>query len=344
MKTIVCEQPGHFALVEEECPMPGVGEALVRIRRIGICGTDLHAFQGNQPFFNYPRVLGHELSGVVEKLGESGSGAAAGAAPLHVGDKVAIMPYLECGLCLACLSGKTNCCTELQVLGVHRDGGMREFLSVPVDHLIPTPNLSLEQGALVEPLSIGAHAVRRAQLTAGETVLVIGAGPIGLATMKFAKLAGANVIAMDINDERLAFCRRFVPADHTVNALHEPFAAIEAIAGGDLPTVVFDATGNAKSMMNAFTFVSHGGKLVYVGLVKADITFHDPDFHKKELTLLSSRNATREDFQHVIRSLETGAIDDSAYITHTCEFDVLIDRFPDWLKPETGVIKGMAVL
>jgi threonine dehydrogenase-like Zn-dependent dehydrogenase len=230
------------------------------------------------------------------------------------------------------------------VLGVHRDGGMREFLCVSIDHLIPTPTLSLEQAALVEPLAIGAHAVRRAQLTAGETVLVIGAGPIGLAAMKFAKLAGAKVIAMDINEERLAFCRRFVPADHTVNALREPLAALATITGGDLPTVVFDATGNAKSMMNAFAFAAHGGKLVYVGLVKADITFHDPDFHKKELTLLSSRNATREDFQQVIRSLDMGVIDDSAYITHTCAFDQLIDRFPEWLKPETGVIKGMATI
>jgi threonine dehydrogenase-like Zn-dependent dehydrogenase len=162
--------------------------------------------------------------------------------------------------------------------------------------------------------------------------------------MKFAKLAGVNVIAMDINEERLAFCRRFVPTDYAVNALQEPLAAIETITGGDLPTVVFDATGNAKSMMNAFTYAAHGGKLVYVGLVKADITFHDPDFHKKELSLLSSRNATRADFQHVIQSLEAGAIDDSAYITHTCAFDQLIDRFPEWIKPETGVIKGMATI
>jgi 2-desacetyl-2-hydroxyethyl bacteriochlorophyllide A dehydrogenase len=338
MKVIVCEEPDRLAMKETETPHAKPGEALVRIRRIGICGTDMHAFKGNQPFFTYPRILGHELAGEIVGIADDGRSG------LNKGDIVTVMPYLECGHCVACRNGKTNCCTHMQVIGVHQDGGMREYVSIPATHLLPTPKLTLEQCALTEPLSIGAHAVRRSGLREGETALVIGSGPIGLGVMKFAKLTGAKIVAMDIQDERLRFCRQWAPVDHTVNALRDPLKEIEAWTGGDLPTVVFDATGNAQSMMNAFQYVSHGGTLVYVGLFKGDITFHDPDFHKKELTLLSSRNATREDFEYVIRCMEAGRIDANSYITHRASFEQFIDRLPEWMMPGTGVIKAMLEL
>jgi len=337
MKCIVCEQPNLFRLKEVEQPVAQPGEALVRIRRIGICGTDLHAYRGNQPFFVYPRILGHELSGEIAVIEENASG-------LRTGDRVTILPYLECGHCVACRNGKPNCCTQIKVLGVHDDGGMREYIAVPTDHLIRTEQITLEQAAIVECLSIGAHAVRRADIRPGEFALVIGAGPIGLGVMKFAKLAGAKVIAMDINDQRLQVCRTWAPADYTVNAQADSLRQIEAITVGDYPTVVFDATGNSRSMEGAFQYMAHGGRLVYVGLVKADITFHDPDFHKKETTLLSSRNATREDFEHVIRCMEEGSIDTDTFITHRSGFDQMIDVYESWLNPETGVIKAMVEL
>lgn len=337
MKTIVCEEPYRFAMTETEMPVPGEGEALVKIRRIGICGTDLHAYKGNQPYFTYPRILGHELSGEIVEIGRNERG-------LSSGDLVVVTPYRYCGTCLACKQGKTNCCMKLTVLGVHEDGGMREYIAVPATLLIKAEGLTPEQAAVTECLCIGAHAVRRANIVAGENVLVIGAGPIGLGVMKFAKLAGAKVIALDINEERLAYCRQWVPADETVNAGNDPLQAIEAATQGNLPTVVFDATGNAASMETAPQYVAHTGRLIYVGLVKSKIAFEDPEFHKKEMSILSSRNATHEDFEHVMSSVRGGRIDTDSFITHRVAFDRMIETYDAWLKPETGVIKAMVNL
>lgn len=337
MKTIVCEQPYRFAMKETERPAVRAGEALVRIRRVGICGTDLHAYRGNQPFFEYPRVLGHELAGDIAEIGDNVHG-------LRKGDAVAVIPYLECGTCIACRSGKTNCCVRLNVLGVHRDGGMREYIAVPADHLLKADGLGPDQAAVVECFSIGAHAVRRAGLVPGEFALVIGAGPIGLGAMKFAKLAGARVIAMDMNADRLRFCQQWAPADFAVNVAGDPLAEIAAITGGDYPTAVFDATGNAKSMESALQYAAHGGRLVYVGLAKADISFHNPEFHKRELTMMGSRNATRDDFEYVMACMRRGEIDTDAFVTHRVGFDGMIGAYESWLKPETGVIKAMVEL
>lgn len=337
MKKIVCEKPKTFKMVEAERPVPQEGEALIRVQRIGICGTDIHAYGGNQPFFTYPRVLGHELSGIIESIPDNASG-------LRVGDQVSIIPYMECGECIACKNGKPNCCTNMKVKGVHIDGGMSEWMTVPADHLVKTKGLTLDQSAMIEPLSIGAHAVRRAAIQKGEYALVIGAGPIGLGVMAFAKNQGAKVIAMDVNDERLAFAREWANIDETVNALEQPLEKLAELTNGEMPTVVFDATGNAKSMTDAFNYPAHGGKLIFVGLVKTDITFHDPDFHAKELTLMGSRNATREDFQYVVNALNEGLVDLRKYITHRTHFDHMIEQFEGWLNPEAKVIKAIVEL
>lgn len=334
MKGIVCEQIEQLKLIEMQEPSYKEGEAIIRIRRIGICGTDLHAYKGNQPFFSYPRILGHELAGTIEQIGDNPKG-------LRSGDQVSIIPYIECGACIACRNGRTNCCKEMKVLGVHIDGGMRELISVPVTHLIKTEGLTLDQTAVLEPLSIGEHAVSRSELRRGETVLVIGAGPIGLGVMAFAKQRGASVIAMDINEERLAFCRQWAQVDQTVNALQQPKEQLESLTNGDFPTVVFDATGNARSMTDSFQWVAHGGRLIYVGMVKTDISFSFPEFHKREMTLLSSRNALRENFDHVIETVRSGSLDVDRYITHRADFTEMIEHFDQWLKPETKVIKAM---
>jgi 2-desacetyl-2-hydroxyethyl bacteriochlorophyllide A dehydrogenase len=337
MKTVVCEQPYQLVLKDTEKPAVRAGEALVRIRRVGICGTDLHAYRGNQPFFEYPRVLGHELAGEIAEIGDNAQG-------LRKGDTVAVIPYLECGNCIACRSGKPNCCVRLNVLGVHQDGGMREYLAVPADHLLRADGLRADQAAVVECFAIGAHAVRRAALMPGEFALVIGAGPIGLGVMKFARLAGARVIAMDMNAERLRFCRQWAPADYVVDASGDPLLEIAAITGGDYPTAVFDATGSARSMGSALQYAAHSGRLVYVGLTKGEIAFANPEFHKRELTILGSRNATREDFEQVMGSMRRGEIDTDAFITHRVGFDGMISAFESWLSPEAGVIKAMVEL
>ncbi|MFJ5768585.1 zinc-binding alcohol dehydrogenase family protein [Psychrobacillus sp. NPDC093180] len=314
MKAITCTEPGKMDEITLDKPeILANGEVLVAIKRVGICGTDIHAFGGNQPFFSYPRVLGHELSGMVEAISSDVEN-------MQVGDTVTIIPYLHCGKCLACTSGKTNCCTEMQVLGVHVDGGMAEYLKVPASHVFVVNDLSLDDAAMVEPLSIGAHAVRRAAIREGETVLIIGAGPIGLGAARFAKLQGAKTIMMDISEERLQFAKDWADCDLTVTASENAIDLLKEVNNGSLPSIVMDATGNKQSMTNAFNYVNHGGKLVYVGLVKDTITFFDPDFHAKELTLLGSRNATKEDFEYVINCLQKGQVK-SSYVTNKITFD-----------------------
>lgn len=338
MKTIRLEEPGRFLLTETAEPgRPEPSEALVQIRRIGICGTDLHAFRGRQPFFTYPRILGHELGVVVESVGPNSRGIA-------IGDRCSVEPYLNCGRCIACRRGKTNCCTTLQVLGVHTDGGMRERLIVPIEKLHKSTQLSLDQLALVETLGIGAHAVDRAQLEPGETVLVVGAGPIGLSVIQFAKIADARIIVLDVNDARLEFCRRQLGVEHIVDANRGALESVNALTSGDLPTVVFDATGNPQSMMTSFDFVANGGKLVFVGLFQGDVTFHDPSFHRREMTLLSSRNSTSRDFTRIIRLIEEGTVDTTPWITHRSPFDAMIAQFPTWLEPSSRVIKSIVHL
>jgi 2-desacetyl-2-hydroxyethyl bacteriochlorophyllide A dehydrogenase len=202
--------------------------------------------------------------------------------------------------------------------------------------------LTLDQLALVETLGIGCHAVDRAQVEPGEFVLVIGAGPIGLAVAQFAVEAGARVIVQDINAARLDFCRRQLHVPHTIDAARENVAeALRKITAGDLPTLVCDATGSAKSMMAAFDCPAPGGRLVFVGLFQGEVTFNDPNFHRRELTLLASRNARPADFERIIALIETGRIDTTPWITHRAPFARVPDEFAAWTRPETGVIKAM---
>ncbi|MBR2566408.1 MAG: zinc-binding alcohol dehydrogenase family protein [Paenibacillus sp.] len=337
MRAIVCEEMDRLVLKELPQPERAEEEALVAIRRIGICGTDLHAYKGNQPFFTYPRVLGHELAGIIEEIGPNEAG-------LKSGDQVSIIPYLHCGHCVACRSGKTNCCASMQVMGVHVDGGMRERITVPISHLLKAEGLTLDETAMVEPLSIGAHAVRRAALQPGERVVVIGAGPIGLGVMAFAKQAGAYVIAVDRNLDRLELSRSWAGVDEIVQADDTAIQGVSEITGGDYATAVFDATGNVHSMNGAISYVAHGGQLIFVGLVKADITFHDPEFHKREMSMLGSRNATRQDFEQVLTTLRDKRLTMDGYITHRTPFDELPNAMDTWLLPESQVVKAIVEL
>lgn len=340
MKTIRLEEPRRFALLSTDEPGPSLkpNEALVRVRRIGVCGTDLHAFAGNQPFFSYPRILGHELGVEVIAVGSLSEN-------VHPGQQCSVEPYLNCGHCIACRSGKSNCCVSLQVLGVHTDGGMREFIVVPARKLHPSAHLTLDQLALIETLAIGCHAVDRARVEAGEFALVIGAGPIGLTVAQFAIEAGAEVIVLDVNSRRLEFSREKLGVPFSINAAVEnPLEALKRITAGDLPTVVFDATGNPKSMMEAFNYPANGGRLTFVGLFQGEVTFNDPDFHRRELTVLSSRNARSGDFTRIIGLVEAGRIDTDPWITHRASFAEVIPEFTRWTQPETGVLKAMIEL
>ena len=334
MKALVCVNPGLLEYKEIQSPVWQPGHAIIRIKRIGICGTDLHAFQCTQPFFSYPRILGHELSAeLIEADGAEG---------FISGEAVTIIPYFNCGKCIACKSEKPNCCTDLKVSGVHIDGGMVQYLSVPFYSLVKSNGLSYDELALIEPLAIGAHGIRRANINKDEMVLVIGAGPIGLGTMEFARIAGAKVIAMDINDHRLQFCKDQLKVDYTINASTENvMARLTEFTLGDMPTVIIDATGSQKAINNALQYLAHGGRFVLIGLQKEAFSFSHPEFHKREATLMSSRNATRLDFDHVIDSIKKGLIVPATYITHRAKFDEVKNRFETWLDPANGVIKAM---
>jgi threonine dehydrogenase-like Zn-dependent dehydrogenase len=338
MKALVCIRPGELEYREMDAPIARPGEAIIKIRRIGICGTDLHAFEGTQPYFEYPRTLGHELAGDLVDFD-----GAPGFAP---GEAVTVIPYFNCGTCIACRRGKPNCCVTLKVCGVHIDGGMVDYLSVPSASLVHGMGLSYDQLALVEPLAIGAHAIRRADVGVGEFVLVVGAGPIGLGTMEAARIAGGEVIAMDINEERLRFCRERLGVLHAVKAGGGGASAIEQIkhiTRGEMPTVVVDATGSLRAIDDGFHFMAHGGRYVLVGLQKGEVRFSQPEFHKREGTLMSSRNATRQDFDGVMEAMRRKLIDPTVYITHRVEFGEVKAEFGGWLDPAKGVIKAMVI-
>ncbi|MEM7737253.1 MAG: zinc-binding alcohol dehydrogenase family protein [Deinococcota bacterium] len=337
MKTISLVEPFKLELSSQHAPQArdlGPDDALVKVHKVGICGTDLHAFQGRQNFFSYPRILGHELAVEVVALGKN-----AAQMGTNIGDYAAVNPYLVTGTCSACDRGKPNCCVNLQVLGVHVDGGMREQFVVPVANLYKA-DLSLEELAQVEMLAIGAHAVQRARLTKEDTVLVVGAGPIGLGTMAFAAQTAAQVLVADVSEVRLEFIRQLGLAK-VVNARDDVITILKSELAGDLPTVVFDATGNAGAMRTSTTYVAHGGQLVFVGHTKGDISLHNPTIHSKELSIHCSRNATPEDFITVIDALTSKAIDVRPWITHRAHPEALVAEFESWTKPETGVIKGM---
>ena len=334
MKYIVCEKPGRFKLKEKSNPLKVAGEAIVSIKKIGICGTDLHAYTGNQAFFTYPRVLGHELAAEVLEIEENNQN-------IQVGDKVIVMPYINCGHCVACRNGKTNCCTKISVLGVHADGGMQEQISIPINLLIPANSLSYEEMAIAEPLAIGAHAVRRAQIQPNEFVAIIGCGPIGIGIMKLAQLAGAKVIAMDRDPGRLNYAKDKIGIDHTVLAGNTALDIFMEITDGEMATVVFDATGNKEALEKGLNYMAFGGRYILVGLSNGKLEFDHPTIHAKETAIICSRNATLEDFKYVIAILEKGEFPVNSYITHNVGFTEMIPQFDSWLDPGNGVIKAI---
>lgn len=333
MKYIVCEKPGEFRLKEKAEPARNIDEATLRVKKVGICGTDLHAYTGNQAFFTYPRILGHELATEVVEIDENSQG-------IKTGDNVVVMPYVSCSSCIACRNGKTNCCTNIKVLGVHTDGGMQERIVVPVNLLIPAQQLTDDQMAVVEPLAIGAHAIRRSGLKAGETIVVVGCGPIGIGIMKLAQIAGAKVIAIDMNQQRLDYAKNDIRVDHVVLGGKDALEKVSEITDGDLATAVFDATGHKSALESGPEYMSHGGRYILVGLSKGELVFTHPKIHAKETTIICSRNATLEDFERIITVLEQGKFPIDSFITHNVDYTDMISNFDGWLDPANRVIKA----
>lgn len=339
MKAISLDKPQTFRRIDiPEPAAPAAGQALVRVHCIGICGTDYSGYLGKMPFFSYPRVPGHELGVEVLAVGE-------GVTNVKVGDRCAVEPYMNCGQCHPCRKGATNCCENLKVIGVMTDGGMTERILIRAEKLHPANGLTPEQCPLVETLAIGCHAVNRGNPKPGENVFVIGAGPIGLSVIEFAKLSGARTFVIDINEQRLAFVRKEMGVPDTIFANGTELEKLRAATNGALADVIIDATGSNKSMTECFNLAAFTGRVVYVGITQSDLVFpHAPIMHRRELTLLASRNALPPDFTRIIKLIEDGKIDTRPWITHRASFDEMIDVFPTWLKPESKVIKAVVAL
>lgn len=296
MQQVILEEPGRFRLDEVDPPRGAGDDALVRVHRVGVCGTDIHAFAGTQSFLTYPRVLGHELGVEVEEIGPNDAG-------IKAGDQCCIEPYLFCGDCLPCRNGKTNCCESLTVLGVQIDGAMGELFSIPVRYLYRSTELTLDQLALIETLSIGDHGVLRSGLSAGERALVVGAGPIGIGATQFALATGADVTLLEIDEHRRDFARDAL----SVNAVSE--------TEGATYDVVIDATGSKPAMEASFGHVAHGGRLVFISHFMGNIEYSHPDLMVREMSVIASRNSAGR-FPEIIRMVEAGEIDTAPWITH----------------------------
>jgi 2-desacetyl-2-hydroxyethyl bacteriochlorophyllide A dehydrogenase len=333
MRAVVCENPGELRLVERRAPSPRDDEVLIRIRRVGLCGTDYHIFAGRHPYLAYPRVMGHELAGEVVSA-PSGS-------RFRPGQIVAVNPYLACGTCIACRKQKPNACVNISVLGVHADGGMCEFLAVPQGAVIDATGLTLDQAAMLEFLAIGAHAVARSAVRPGDHVLVAGAGPIGIAVALFARLEGAAVTLVDRRAARLAYARDRLGFDDVAPAGPELKVALAARTNGEFFDVVFDATGSLEAMTQSLDYVAHGGTLVLVGVAPGELVFSDPEFHKRETTLLASRNALTADFERVIQAAKQGDIPLDALHTHSFRIEEIADRLPELIAGADDVLKAI---
>lgn len=332
IEALVCAAPGELAIVERSRTVRGEGEVLVKPRRVGICGTDYHIFEGKHPFLQYPRVMGHELAVEVVDGGDS---------DFRPGEILVVNPYLACGTCIACRRGKPNCCTRIAVLGVHRDGGMTGLLSLPPQNLVRAEGLSVDACATVEFLAIGAHAVARTRLDATDRVLVIGAGPIGFGAVLFATLSGAKVTVMDRDAERLAVAQGIFAIEGTILADEGVDAKVAAVTDGDGFHAVFDATGNQASIEKGFAFVAHGGRYTLVSVVKGDITFTDADFHRKEMSIFGSRNALSADFERVIAAIRDGKVPVDRLITHRTTLAGAVADLPRWAHEKSGLIKAV---
>jgi threonine dehydrogenase-like Zn-dependent dehydrogenase len=342
MQAAMLLEPGRLEPIElPEPPDPMAGEALVAVRRVGICGTDFHAYASTQNFFAYPRILGHELAVEVLQLGPgSADGPANGSGPIRVGDHCAVMPYLSCGACTACARGQANCCERIDVLGVTVDGGMRERLVVPVSALYPRPGLSLDQLALVETLGIGMHAVERAEPGPSDTVLIVGTGPIGLAIAQCVRNSVDRVVISDLSAGRLTFAERTTRLT-AVAAGPDLHDALREHLDGDLPTLVFDATGSKTSMEAAFELVGAGGKLVLVGHTTGPITFDNPLFHQRELNVRASRNALASEWATVLDRVAGATLDALPWIGRRSSLAAVSDDLPELAAGTGDLVKAI---
>jgi threonine dehydrogenase-like Zn-dependent dehydrogenase len=331
----VLNQPGEFRAIEKDHPGdPGPEQVLLKVKCLGICGTDLHAYNGKQPFFSYPRILGHEIAAEVVSIGKN-------VTHLKAGDLCTVLGYRNKIIDQAVKRGKPNCGSGLAYLGVHEDGAMQEYFLYNSENIFPANGLTLEQIAMIEPLSIGSHAIERATIKPGDIVMIVGAGPIGITTLMMGRLKAAKFIVLDTNQARLDFVKKKFTDVATINFDDDTVENVKTMLNGDLPTIVMDATGNRESMMKCFDYAAHGGTIIYVGLFIGNMEFSDPVFHAKEITLKSSRNSLPEDYTKIIRLQKAGLINIDGLVTHRLQFSNLEKTFSSLYNSTESLIKAV---
>ena len=333
MKAIQITEPGKVELIEVSKPEPGRGELLLKIDLIGFCGSDLSTYLGRNPLVSYPRIPGHEVAATIVGKGREVP------AGFEIGDMVTVMPYTSCGKCASCRRGRFNACEHNQTMGVQRDGAMREYITVPYGKVLKTPLLSSVEAALIEPLTVGFHAVDRAEVTPEDTVLVLGCGMIGAGAIAASSLRNATVIAVDIEDEKLQTAMG-IGAAHLINSAKEDLhEALQRILDGNAPDVVVEAAGNPVTYKAAIDEVAFAGRMVCIGYSKSDVTLATKLWVQKELDIRGSRNAMPEDFDDVKGILEAGAFPVQEVITKVVTPEQAADAFQEWADAPGKVFK-----
>ena len=325
MQALLIDQAGQVRLGTLAHPEPGPDDVLLRIRTIGFCGSDLNTYRGLNPLVTYPRVPGHEIAAEIVSLG-----AAVPAGLLEPGMTVTVYPYTSCGHCPACRRGRTNACRDNQTLGVQRDGALTEFIAVPWQKVVRADGLSIRQLALVEPLSVGFHAVDRGRVTPSDVVAVIGCGAVGLGAVAGAHARGAHVIAVDVDDAKLALAQKAGARDLVNTPASSLRERIAALTSGDGADVVIEAVGLAETFVAAVEAVAFTGRVVYIGYTKGAVAYDSSLFVKKELDILGSRNATLDDFRDVIEMLREEKFPCDGAVTRSVALEDAAEALETW--------------
>ena len=333
MKAVVISTPGEVSVREVDTPIPARGEVLLRMQYVGFCGSDLSTYLGKNSMVIYPRVPGHEISGVITALGKEVPDGFA------VGDAVTVVPYTNCGDCPSCRRGRSYACRENQTLGVQREGAMQEYITIPWQKILPAPKLNELELAMVEPLTVGFHAIKRGRVDKSDVVMVLGCGMIGAGAIAGAALRGATVIAVDIDENKLDLAIA-LGAHHSINSrvldLHQE---LERLTGGDGPDVVVEAAGNPVTYRAAVDEVAFTGRVICIGYAASEVSFATKLFVQKELNIIGSRNATPEDFRTVISYMEKGTFPLDKMITRKVKPDEAADALKEWAGEPGSVMK-----
>lgn len=338
MRAIRIDRPGAISYVNIQRPILGAGQVILKVRRVGYCGSDLTSFRGGNPLVTYPRIPGHEIAGeIVERADD---------VPLHlsIGEAVTVLPYTACGECASCRRNRANACERNQTLGVQRDGALTEFIAVPWQKIVQA-DLPLDALALVEPLSVGFHAVERGRIQASDTVLVVGCGMIGLgAIFGAAKFRGSRVIACDLAETKLGLAKKAGAAEVLSSGQEDFHEQLLQLTNGRGPDAVIEAAGAVASYQMAVREVAYTGRVIYIGYGKASVSYETKEFVLKELDILGSRNATVADFDNVIKMLRTHDYPLRETITRTVSWDEAGDALRKWSEDPASITKIQVAL